>query len=78
MTFEPYLESGLTSWYDIYPLLLPDEPIQTSVEQIEADGEGVSHYYDLLGHHKMTPFNGMNIIVTHNGKQTKVSKQFIR
>ena len=78
MTFEPYLESGLTPWYDIYPLLLPDEPIETSVEQIEAGGEDVSHYYDLLGHHRMTPFNGMNIIVTHNGKLTKISKQFIR
>ena len=73
MTFEPYLESGLTPWYDIYPLWLPDEPIPTSVERIEADDE-VLMYYDLLGHHKTTPFDGFNIIVTNKGKQTKVFK----
>ena len=36
-TFEPYLESGLTPWYDIYPLRLPEEPIITSVTTITID-----------------------------------------
>ena len=36
-TFEPYLESGLTPWYDIYPLWLPDEPIITGVTSIVSD-----------------------------------------
>lgn len=72
-TFEPYLESGLTPWYDIYPLWLPDEPVQTSVGQIEADGGEVT-YYDLLGHSGPVPFNGMNIVVMRNGGQTTVLK----
>lgn len=77
-TFEPYLEGGLTPWYDIYPLLLPDEPVPTHVEQIEADGDDVLLYYDLLGHYQTTPFNGFNIVVTRKGKQTKVLKSVVR
>ena len=75
-TFEPYLESGLTPWYDIYPLRLPDEPVITAVEQTQADEDNaVTWYYDLLGHCRRVPFGGFNIVVTRNGKQTKVYKQ---
>ena len=77
-TFEPYLESGLTPWYDIYPLWLHDEPIPTAVEQIEADGDSVMLYYDMLGHYQTTPFHGFNIVVTRKGKHTTVSKSLIR
>ena len=73
-TFEPYLESGLTPWYDIYPLWLPDEPIETSARQIVADNEEIVTYYDLTGHRQATPFDGFNIVVTRNGRQTTVSK----
>lgn len=75
-TFEPYLESGLTPWYDIYPLWLPDEPVQTSVEQIEADDD-VIMYYDLLGHCRRVPFNGFNIIVKRKGNQATALKSLI-
>ena len=36
-TFEPYLESGLTPWYDIYPLSLPDEPVITGITPVVSD-----------------------------------------
>ena len=61
-----------SSWYDIYPLWLPDEPIPTALEQVETDGDDVLRYYDVLGHYSSTPYNGFNIVITGKGKRAKV------
>lgn len=76
-SFEPYLESGLTPWFDIYPLKLPDEPVLTSIDQIVADDDAIIMYYDLLGHSSSTPFKGFNIVVARNGTHTTTIKSLI-
>ena len=48
-TFEPYLESGLTPWYDIFPLKLPEEPVITAVTEIDYSNGDKTSYYDIFG-----------------------------
>lgn len=74
-TFLPYLDSGLTPWYDIFPLSLPDEPIPTALtEAHEAGGPTNPVYYDLNGRISTVPHDGVNIIVTRHGNSTTVTK----
>ena len=76
-TFEPYLESGLTPWYDIYPLHFPDEPIPTAIREMEAqEGEPVYYYYDLNGRRSMSPHDRFNIVVKQQGPHTRVTKSY--
>ena len=76
-TFEPYLESGLTPWYDIYPLHFPDEPIPTAIREVEGqEGDPVYYYYDLNGRRNMSPHDRFNIVVKQQGPHTRVTKSY--
>ena len=46
--WNPYIDSGLTPWYDVFPLELPSAPIITDVQRIEAE-ISAGCYYDLYG-----------------------------
>ena len=71
----PYLDSGLTPWYDIFPHSLPDEPIPTALtEAHEAGGPTNPVYYDLNGRISTVPHDGVNIIVTRHGNSMTVTK----
>lgn len=76
MTFEPYLESGLTPWYDIYPLRLPDEPIPTAVDEVETQESNELYYYDLTGHRSTTPHDGFNIVVKRQDGHNRATKSY--
>ena len=64
-TYEPYVDGGLTDWCDIFPLNLPEKPIPTAIDNVEADSDNDLPliYYDRLGRQSNNPFPGMNIIV---------------
>ena len=75
-TFEPYIESGLTPWYDIFPLKLPDEPVPTVINEVDChQGEEVQ-YYDLTGHCSSTPHDGFNIVVKRQGQYIQATKRY--
>lgn len=76
-TFEPYVESGLTPWYDIYLLRLPDEPIPMAVDEVDThEGDPVYYYYDLNGRRSMSPHDGFNIVVKRQGQHTHATKSY--
>lgn len=70
----PYIESGVSPWFIVYPLWLPEDPVVTAIDSIEADKLNESGlYYDLQGHvFSSCPESGLYI---HNGKLMIVKHQ---
>lgn len=70
--WEPYTEGGISPWYVVYPLLLPDDPIITAADRIEVDNSPKSlRYYDLNGRYIGTSLDkaGRGFYITGNGRK---------
>lgn len=68
---------ALSADYLVYPLRLYDVP--TAINIVEATGKVVDvKYYNMMGIESLTPFSGVNIVVTtyDNGTRTNIKKIF--
>ena len=74
----PYVEGGLSSQFMVYPLKMPEDGIIVAVDHIEATAPTSTCYYDLTGHCSPTPHQGVNIVVTHDGKRHHTAKMIVR
>ena len=63
--WDPFTDSGITPYFTVYPLTLPEEPIVTSTPTILRDHTNSTQRYNLWGQPVSADHKG---IVIHNGK----------
>ncbi|MBO4722598.1 MAG: leucine-rich repeat domain-containing protein [Muribaculaceae bacterium] len=48
-SYEPNIDGGLSDYLTVYPISLPDDPIPTSINGINAASHGKNHWYSIDG-----------------------------
>ena len=68
-TWQPYTESGISQFFEVFPLELTDEPVVTGIDPTTAGKQGKTVYTDMLGRTVKNPTPGIYIV---NGKKQVV------